>query len=162
MRTAVFLLAFVQLLAGSGSIGPINTADDSITNFVKIQSSDPENPHVRVSCSYTYGDSLAPSDLVEFEKETPFEMTFSADRFVGVFEILAPKGELIAELSKYHHGTKLGEARGVGDLNILHGEPVGVGYGWPNDVDQLRCVWDYIYRSQPQRDKRAELNKDKH
>ncbi len=100
--------------------------------LLRVESTDPENPHVRFSSAYAYQQSKESNLLVIGEQKTPFETKLSGTYFLGMFRDISGKNNIkVSLVVMFSNGVKSCEAQGHGDLNILHADPSGVGYGWP-------------------------------
>ena len=113
---------------------------------LRVESIDPNNPHIRFSSAYASLKAKDSTPLVVGEQETPFETKLSGSYFLGMFKDISGKMNIkVSLVVRFTNGEKSCEAEGSGDLNILHADPAGVGYGWPTtlgDISNLQHSFD--------------------
>ena len=66
---------------------------------IRVESTNPDKPHIRFSLSYAYGAQYKDPVLIMVEKQTPFELKFSAENYVFLVQDKSGNRELRARLT---------------------------------------------------------------
>jgi hypothetical protein len=111
-----------------------------------VESADPGNTHVRFTSAYACQATANSQPFVVGEQETPFEGTVSGTQFLGMFRATSGGTKMKVSLSIFRNGVKCADAQGTGELNILHADPTGVGYGWPSTIGDISMIEDVFDR----------------
>ena len=127
-----FILMTIGLLFGPGIPESSLNSDSKNADFIlRVESLDPGTPSVRFTSAYAFGDDATQPVLTFNERETPFELNFSGDRFIGLFQDVSGNGRIKVALTRFEDGIQTAHVEGQSVLNVLHAYYGEVGFGWP-------------------------------
>ena len=131
MKTHILLFAFTLLGFGIINISEAHDPFQGLTYTVRIESVDQREESIAFKAAYAFHDSTTEPTLQFIEEETPFEIAFSATNFLGMFQSSTEGVKIKVSLKRFRDGKLEAHAYGTGSFNFLHGEPKGIGYGFP-------------------------------
>src|SRR5271169_218707 len=131
MRTILFAAILFLVMFSCSQFSFSQDLPKGKLMVVRVESADPANSHIRFSAAYAYQNLNASPQFTVTDQETPFELRLSCNHFLGLFQDASHNGKIKVFLTEFSNGIKIADANGSSQLNILHADPSGVGYGWP-------------------------------
>src|SRR5437762_1089985 len=98
MKTVLVLTAISLMAVNSSQLLFCQPVSTGTMYVIRIKSMDSNNAQIHFSAAYAYAESSKSPMMTSIEKETPFELRFSASKFLGMFQNNSHDGPMYTSL----------------------------------------------------------------